>query len=84
MVHICCFSTELDDLSRKEQRSSEAVLKVLRKTKRFSAFEVSDNPTIARTMTALIQSGRIMTDNSIGYPWTIVTHIDGERLEDAA
>ncbi len=80
MVHICCFSAGLDDLTRKEQRDSEAVLAVLRRTKRFSAFEASDNASIAKMMTALIQSGRITTDNSGGYPWTKVTHIDGEAL----
>ena len=80
MIHICCHSAGLDELTRKEQRNSEAVLAVLRQTKRFSAFEASDNAAIARTMTRLIESGRIATDNSCGYPWTTVTHIDGKAL----
>ncbi len=79
-LHIDRFSAGLDELTRKESRDFETVLAVLRRTKLFSAFEASDNPTIARTMTTLIKSGRITVDNTVGYPWTKVTHIDGEAL----
>ena len=79
-IYIDRFSAGLDELTRKEQRNSEAVLAVLRQAKRFSAFEASDNAAIARTMTMLIETGRVTTDNSCGYPWVIVTHIDGEVL----
>ena len=79
-VYIDRFSAGLDELTHKEQSNHEAVLKVLRRTKLFSVFEATENQAIARTMTALTNTGRITTDTSIGYPWTTVTHIDGEPL----
>ncbi len=78
--HICRFSAGLDDLTRKQQGNPEAVLAVLRRTKRFSVFEATDNQIIAATMTMLCKSGWITTDNSCGYPWTNVTAIDGKQI----
>ena len=78
-VHICNFSTALDGLSRKDQADDEKVIACLRKSGRFSAFEASANPTIARTMTRLCQT-RLTTDPSCGYPWVRITAIDGEPL----
>lgn len=66
------FSAGLDDLTRRQQGSDEAVLRVLDRTGRFSIFEATDNDTIARTMTRLQRAKFIETDNSCGYPWTKV------------
>lgn len=78
-MHIDRFTAGLDDLTRKQQGNQENVLAVLRKTKKFSAFEASANRVIAKTMTSLHQSRRITTED-IGYPWTKVTHIDGVEI----
>lgn len=81
---ICTFSSGLDDLTRKQQADYIEVLRVLKREGRFSAFEASDNMTIARTITRLIHKGLttvkdgvktehgllIETDKSTGYPWT--------------
>ncbi|MFS2047534.1 hypothetical protein ACEN9J_02995 [Variovorax sp. Varisp41] len=83
----CSFSAGLDGLTRKQQADHIAVLRVLKRTGRFSAFEASENMVIARTMTRLIHKGLttikdgvrtnhgklIETDHSCGYPWVHVT-----------
>jgi hypothetical protein len=66
------FTAGLDDLTRKQQASTEAVLRVLKRTGRFSVFEATENQTIANTMTRLCHSALIETDHSCGYPWTNV------------
>ena len=79
MVHIDRFSAGLDDLSRKDQGREDAVLRVLKRTGRFSAFESSENETIARTVDRLFANKLI---ESIGgeYPWTLVRLTEaGER-----
>ena len=78
-AHICCFSTGLDDLTQEQQRDDEAVIEVLRRTKRFSSFEASENNVIAATMTRLCKT-RLTTDTSCGFPWINVTAIDEELL----
>lgn len=78
-MHIDRFTAGLDDLTRRQQGSEDDVLDVLRITRRFSAFEATANQTIAKTMTRLQQSERITTED-VGYPWTKVTHIDGEPI----
>jgi hypothetical protein len=84
-IFICSFSSGLDDMPRKDQRDIAKVLRVLEQCGRFSVFEATDNQTIATTMTKLFQSGLIETDNSCGYPWTMVNLTDaGKRyLQDA-
>lgn len=78
-IFIDRFSAGLGDLTGKQQKNHESVLDVLRRTKMFSCFEASENPTIASTMTYLCRE-RLTTDNSCGYPWTKVTHIDGKLI----
>ena len=73
------FSVGIDELPLKDQRNDEAVIAVLRQSKKFSGFEASANPTIAATMTRLCKN-RLTTDNSCGYPWIVVTAIDGVAL----
>lgn len=79
-VHVDRFATGLADLTRRQQRDSDAVIAVLRRTGMFSCFEASDNPDIAATMTRLCKT-RLTTDHeSVGYPWTKVVAIDGVPL----
>lgn len=71
-VFVDRFSAGLDDLTRKQQGSIEAVLRVLDRTGRFSVFEATENDIIARMMTTLVRGKFIETDDSCGYPWTKV------------
>ena len=79
-THVDLFSVGLDDLSRKELRNDEAIIAVLKREKRFSCFEASANPAIAVAMTRLCLT-RLTTDDSCGYPWVVVTAIDGIALD---
>lgn len=70
-LHICSFSTGLEDLPRKKQADISEVLRVMKENGRFSCFEASANPTIAKTMDRIMQEGFA---KSVGgaYPWTEV------------
>ncbi len=70
-MYICSFTSGIDDLTRKQQANFDPVLRVLHATGRFSVFEATANPVIARTMTKLMRSGLV---DRIGgaYPWTNV------------
>lgn len=78
-VFICDFSSGLDDMPRKDQRDIAKVLRVLDKCGRYSVFEATDNQTIATTMTKLCKSDLIETENSCGYPWTMVKLTEAGR-----
>lgn len=73
-MHACIDTfTSLDDLKPKERRDPEAVLAVLRRAGRFSAWDM-DNRALRETVCALQESGRIVTDTvSVGFPWIAVT-----------
>jgi hypothetical protein len=71
-MHVCLLTEGLDAMKRKDQRDPKKVLKVLYECKRFSVFEATANPTIAKMMTELVQGGYIEVDNSPGYPWSNV------------
>ena len=52
---------------------------VLSTAKKISCFWIEENQTRARRITKWIQSGKLVLDNSIGYPWSRVvrfSHID--------
>lgn len=85
-IHICSFSSAIDDMKRADQRDSVKVLRVLdsQPRKRFSVFEVTDNQAIANTMTRLVQQGYITTDNSPGFPWTAYELTEKGRAAIAA
>jgi hypothetical protein len=57
----------------KDQRDMRKVASVLAKAGRFSVFEATDNPVIAKTMDKLQASGWFEFDNGPGFPWTKVT-----------
>jgi len=85
MIHLCVFSSGIDDLPRRKQADDLAVLRVLAETKRFSVFEAGANDTIARTMTRLMASP-YLRDLGGAYPWTHVELTDAGKalLEDMA
>jgi hypothetical protein len=80
IVHICCHSAGLDELSRRSQGDIAEVLLVLSKTGRFSVFEATDNPVIANTMTALMNGGlnrkALLVKTGGAFPWTEVELTD--------
>ena len=79
-IHIDSWAHDVDlsDLKPKD-RTEEKVLEILRRNGKFSVFEATCNQTIAGIMTRLCRS-RIKTDNSMGYPWTVVVEIDDIAL----
>lgn len=97
-VIICCFSSGLDDMKRKDQRDVVKVLRVLAAAGRYSVFEATANQTIARMMDKICHKGCTLvgpdgTKRTYGkllktlggnYPWTYVELTDGGRklLED--
>ena len=99
-IYLDCFSAGLDDLTREHQADEVKVLRVLQKTKRFSCFEASENATIARMMTRLMNKtytridrdgtrheyGLLLRTTDGGYPWTNVALTEGglRLLEDSA
>lgn len=75
--HIDGFSS-LDDVPKKMRSNHRAVLDVLRKTKRFSSFEMTEHSELARTIKILEQDGKIKIKN-LGYPWFGVEVIDDAK-----
>jgi hypothetical protein len=74
MIHLDSF-TSLDDLKPKERRDPEAVLAVLRRTRRFSVWDM-DNKAICSTVCDLLRSGRIKQTDRLGYPWCAVEIVE--------
>lgn len=82
-LHIDRFSAGLDDLTRKEQGDQIIVLRRLSTMKRFSEFEASDNPSIARTMTNLFKE-KLVESTGGSYPWTEFKLTDAGKAALAA
>jgi len=84
---LCSFSTGLDDMKRKDQRDHLKVLRVMAAAGRFSVFEATANPTIARTVTYLYHRSRadggplLKHDDSMGYPRTKVVLTEAGKAE---
>jgi hypothetical protein len=53
VFYLDVFSVGLDEIPRK-QITTERILTILQREGRFSSFEASDNPAIARAMTAVL------------------------------
>jgi hypothetical protein len=68
-VHICSFTSGLDEMKRREQRDPLTVLRALAARRRFSSFEASANMDIARTITKLFKWGLVRSTGG-AYPWT--------------
>lgn len=87
---LCSFTTALDDMKRSDQRDHLKVLRVMAGAGRFSVFEATANPTVARTVTHLYHRSQadggplLKHDESMGYPWTKVVLTDAGRAALAA
>jgi hypothetical protein len=69
-------------MSRKEQANDAAVLKLLSASGRFSVFEATATPTIAKTMDRLFDQGMLLNTGG-QYPWTTVELTDkGRKVMD--
>ncbi len=70
-VFVCSFSAGLDDIPRNKRGNRKVILTVLNKAKRFSVFEATFSPAIAKTLDALFKEGYL---ESLGgdFPWTSV------------
>lgn len=79
MIFIDEFTSGLDDLPIRKQRSTKHVLEYLERNGRFSVFEATANDTIATTVDRVIRRGYIETDISGGYPWTKTKLTDAGR-----
>lgn len=70
--HIDCF-TSLDDLKPRQRGDHEAILAILRRTKRFSVWE---HQTTLSAISDLARLGKIEYTDELGYPWQSVKVID--------
>lgn len=70
-VFISRHTAGLDDLTRREQKDEEKVLRRLHEIKQFSVFEATDNPVIAGMMDWLLKAGHIEITPK-GFPWSDV------------
>lgn len=69
-VHFCITGTGLDDLPVAKQRDKRVVAAHLAKHGRFSVFEATATPAIAKTMDALREIGWFDFDyEGSSYPW---------------
>jgi hypothetical protein len=69
-LHICSWSSGLDQMKRKDQGYAAKVLQQLHRSPRFSVFEATQNAKIAKMMDYLVAEKFIEVDNSPGYPWS--------------
>lgn len=66
---VCSFSAGLDELTREQASNDATVLAVIDRVGKFSVFEATANPVIAKTMTRLFETGMV-EDVGGAYPWT--------------
>ena len=76
-IYVDSFTT-LDDLKPRQEGHDGMVLEALRQARRFSIFDATRTRRLAETIMRLTESGRLETDNSVGYPWIKVVKIDGK------
>lgn len=97
-THICCFTSGLDDMKRKDQRDVVKVLRVLADCGRYSVFEATANQTIATMMDRIVSKactligpdgtkrdyGLLLKRVGGAYPWTEIEVTEGGKrlLED--
>ena len=77
------FSGDLASLPAKKRRDSDAVLRLLWQSPRFSCFDATEHATLAWTLDRLKDTGMIEYKTGIGYPWCEVRLTDAgkERLK---
>lgn len=77
-VFIDEFSSGLDDLPKRRQRSTRSVLTALSGMKRVSIFEVTDNDVIAATVDRIVARG-LATIAPSNFPWSNVEVTEAGR-----
>ena len=81
-VFVCSFSGAIGEMKRKDQGDPEKVLAVLEKSSRVSCFDLSENQTIARTVTRLKRDGLIeYPQPQPGYPWNNIVLTEAGKLK---
>jgi hypothetical protein len=68
--------SSIDDLSKKQLQDDDLVMSILRKCKRVSTFEMSDNAAVRSAVTRLKKAGKIELNDKLGYPWHGITILD--------
>jgi hypothetical protein len=84
MVHICSF-TVLDDVP-KSRRTYPVVKDLVLKAGRFSVFEATESPAMARIFDRLVRDPEIETlhdEAGFGFPWTGVRRRDKQAVAKA-
>jgi len=66
-IFIDSFETSFADLKRKQQGDKELVLRIARREKRYSTFEMTQR--LMLTLQELEREGHFRIDTSVGYPW---------------
>lgn len=77
-IALCCFTAGIDEMKRKHQADTALVLETLRQSKRFSVYEATANPVIAKTMTRIWRD-ELVKDMGGEFPWTRVELTDKGR-----
>lgn len=79
-IFICSFSGAIGDMKPNDQKDSRKVLAVLDKSPRFSCFEASERPAIAKTLDYLKDSGFVEYPKpQPGFPWSRAVITDKGR-----
>lgn len=74
---VCSFTGAIGDMKPKDQRSAVKVLAVLVKSPRFSVFDATERPEIARTLDDLKARDLIeYPDPQPEFPWNVVNVTD--------
>jgi len=67
VIYVCSFTSGIDELPQSKQRNITDVLRILNEAKRFSVFEATANPIIAKTMARM--QGVYFKVIGGAYPW---------------
>lgn len=79
---VCSFSSAISEMKRKDQGDPAKVLAVIEKSPRVSCFDLSENQTIARTVTRLKHDGLIeYPDPQPEYPWNNIVLTEAGKLK---
>lgn len=71
-VHIDYFGSAIGEMKRRDQSDNFKVLLVLKASPRFSVFDATDNQSIAKTLTRLMDLAFIeYPAPQPGYPWAV-------------
>lgn len=70
---LCSFSGGIAEMPARDQADPQRVLQVLHRCPRFSAFDATERPAIARSLDSLKHQGLLVYPQpQPGYPWCFV------------